>query len=160
MSTETTTTTQKATEHGVLDFDGSLITYTSQHYGSFSVPLSEVAVIGEFTTDNGPVIDDWFWVFVPRSGVEWFEASMYAEGIESFREHISTALGSTIIGGLAASTDFASRIIWPSALADRPLFTFSPVTGSTFLRRFKLSMLPEMFHSLSPDALSAIERSA
>jgi hypothetical protein len=159
MSTEVTTPIRKAVESGVLRFDGSLITYTSQHYRSFSIPLAEVAVIGEFTTDNGPVIDDWFLVFAPRHGSEWFEASMYADGIESFRNQLSATLGSSIIGRLAASTDFASRIIWPVGFADRPLFSFSPVTASGFLRRIKLSMLPEVSHSLSPDALSAIERS-
>lgn len=160
MSTETTAPIGKAAESGVLRFDGELITYTSRHYGSFSVPLSEVVVIGEFTTDNGPFIDDWFIVFVHRSGSEWFEASMYAEGNEAVRDRLSAALGSTIIGGLAASTDFASRILWPSALAGRPLFTFSPVTASSIIRRIQLSMLPEVSHGLSPDALSAIERSA
>jgi hypothetical protein len=57
----------KMLESGVLSFDGSLITYKSQHYGAFSVRLSEIAVLGEFTTGGGPLIDDWFWVFVPRS---------------------------------------------------------------------------------------------
>lgn len=159
MSTETTAPTRKAAESGVLRFDGALITYTSHGYGSFSVPLSEVAVVGEFTTDDGPFIDDWFMVFVHRSGSEWFEASMYAEGIEAVRDLMSAALGSSIIGGLAASTDFASRILWPSELADRPQFSFSPVTASSFIRRIKLSLLPKVSHNLSPDALSAIDRS-
>ncbi len=160
MGTETTAPTRKAAQSGALRLDDSLITYTSQHYGSFSVALSEIAVIGEFTTDNGPYIDDWFLVFVPRSGRQWFEASVYAEGAEAFRDQLSAALGCSIWGSLFASTDFASRILWPGALADRPLFTFSPVTASSFLRRLKLSMLPEVSRSLSPDALSAIERSA
>lgn len=161
MSAETRTPTRKSAQSGVINFDGSLISYTSSHYGSFTFPLSEVAVIGEFTTDNGPYIDDWFLVFVPDRGRGWFEASMYAEGIDSMREQLSAALGSSIYGaGLFASTDFASRILWPAALGDRPLFTFSLVTASSFLRRLKLSILPEVSRSLSPDALSAMERNA
>jgi hypothetical protein len=84
---------------------------------------------------------------------------MYADGVESFQEQISTALGATIVGGLAASTDFKSRILWPTAQAGRPLFTFSPVTASSFLDRIKLYMLPKVSHRLSPDALLAIEQS-
>jgi hypothetical protein len=160
MSTGTTAHKREAAESGILRFDGSLITYTSQHYGSFSIPLSEIAVIGEFTTNNGPFIDDWFLVFVRHGGGEWFEASIYAEGVESFWEQLSAALGSTMVGSLSASTEFASRIIWPIALAGRPLFRFSPVTDSGLLRRIKLSMLPEVSHSLSPDAFSVIERIA
>ena len=82
---------------------------------------------------------------------------MNAEGIDSVREKLSDALGSPIISSFAASTDFASRIIWPIALADRPLFSFTPVTASGFLRRIKLSMLPEVSHQLSPDARAAME---
>jgi hypothetical protein len=84
---------------------------------------------------------------------------MYADGVESFQEQLSTALGVNIIGGLAASTDFKSRILWPTAQAGRPLLTFSPVTASSFLDRIKLYMLPEVSHRLSPDALLAIEQS-
>ena len=105
MSTKTTAPTSKATESGVIRFDGSLITYTSQHYGSFSIPLSEAAVIGEFTTDNGPFIDDWFLVFVPLSGDDWFEASMSAEGIQSVRDQLATVLGVSFDGCLVYSTD-------------------------------------------------------
>jgi len=83
---------------------------------------------------------------------------MYADGREEFWTRLSNALGCSIHSNLYASTDLASRIIWPLALADRPLFTFSPVKGSGFLRRLKLFMSPEVSRSLSPDALSAIER--
>jgi len=94
---------------------------------------------------------------VPRGGGGWFEASAYAEGEEPFREQLSTALGASLRFGLANSTDFASRILWPPALTDRPLFTFSRVTGPGYLRRLKLSVLPEISRTLSPDALSAIQ---
>lgn len=144
--------------NSALRFDGKNITCTSEHYGSFSIPLVDVAVIGEFTTANGPYVDDWFLVFVPRSGGKWFEASMYAEGCEELREQLSTSLGCSIHSSLCATTDFASRIIWPLSLADRPLFTISPIGGSGFLRRLKLFVTPEVSCSLSPDALSAIDR--
>ena len=137
-------------------FDGKLVTYTSEHYGSFSIPLSDIAVIGEFTTANGPYVDDWFLAFVPHGGGNWFEASMYAEGREDLWEQLSLALDCSIRSSLYATTDLASRIIWPLALANRPLFTFSPVTGSGFLRRLKLFISPEVSCSLSPDTLSAI----
>src|SRR5689334_3994440 len=105
MGTEASAPNRRAGESGILGFDGSSITYTSQHYGSFSVPLSEIAVIGEVTTGDGPAIDDWFLVFVPRSGGEWFEASMYAEGVDPLQEQLSSELGCSLQVGLAASTD-------------------------------------------------------
>lgn len=160
MSTETSTPTRKADESGTLSFDGSNISYTSRYYGTFFIPLREVAVIGEVTNQDGPGIDDWFLLFVLRSGGGWFEASMYAEGSDCFREQLSVVLGVSMHGSLYASTDFASRIIWPVALADRPLFNFSSVTDFCLLRRLKLFMLPEVSQNLSSDVLSAIERTA
>jgi len=145
-----------AARSGALHFDGSLITYTSQDYGSFAIPLSEVAVIGEFTNDNGPFADDWFLVFVHRSGKEWFEASIYAEEVESVREQLSSALGSSITLHLATSTDFASCILWPASFAGSPLFILEPVTASRLLGRIKQAISPELSRSLSSEALSAI----
>ena len=100
---------RKTAESGLVTFDGTIIAYTSEHYGSFSVSLADIAVVGEFTTDSGPFIDDWFLVFVPRSGREWFEASMFANGIEQVREQLCIALGFSFQVGLAASVRCASR---------------------------------------------------
>lgn len=147
-----------ALDNSTLRFDGKHISYTSEHYGSFSILLSDVAVIGEFTTANGPYIDDWFLVFVPRSGDNWFEASMYAEGCEELKEQLSAVLGCSLHSRLVTKTDFASRIIWPLLLTDHPLFNISPVIGSSFLHQLKLFLSPEVSCSLSPDTLSAIER--
>ena len=141
----------------MLGFDGSLISYNSQHYGTFSLPLSRVALIGEFTTDNGPFVDDWFLVFDPQDDGVWFEASMYAEGVDAFREQLSKALSSPICGTLFASTSFASRILWPLPLIGEPLFTFGPAPASGFLHRLKRFFLPEVSRTLSPAALSATD---
>lgn len=158
MSIETSRSIRKSDESGILRFDGSVISYTSRYYGTFSIPLSEVAVIGEVTTQNGPGIDDWFIVFVPRCGSDWFEASMYADSCDQFLGQLSAKLGVPMDRSLYASTDFASCIIWPVRLAGRPVFTFKPVTDSSFLRRLKLRILPEVTQCLSEDTLSVIEQ--
>ena len=161
MSGETKVPSRKDRNSGAIQLDGTRITYTSPVYGSFSIPLSEVAVIGEFTTDNGPFIDDWFLVFVLRDGSDWFEASMFAEGIEPLRQQLSETLGASFGGdSLVFSTDFASRIVWPPALVGRPLFAFSPDKGSGVFGRIRLAIFPQIAHHLSSDTLSAIERSA
>lgn len=82
----------------------------------FSIPLAKVAIIGDFTTDNGPFIDDRLMVFVLYDGGEWFEASMYAYGMRSFHELVSNAIGSSMIAGLASSVDFTNRTFGPWSL--------------------------------------------
>ncbi len=144
-----------AHESGTLRFDGRLITYESRHLGSFSLPMADVAVIGEYTTQDGPFFDDWFLVFVRRDG-EWFEASMYGEGPEEVRDGLSKSLRAEIHLGLAASTDFASRVLWPPGLLGQPLFEFVKPSGSRFLERMRLVILPAVRRQLSPEVLAAL----
>lgn len=105
-----------------------LIHYESQDYGSWSLPVADLRVFGECTTDHGPMIDDWFMVFVTGSAIGWSEASVYAQGVGEFRKQLAGVLGvDSLHGELSASTDFESRIIWPQSLRGQPLFRYSPI---------------------------------
>ncbi len=144
-----------AHQSGILSLDGHIISYVSSHFGSFSVPVAEVAVIGEFTTDNGPFIDDWFLACICRDG-NWFEASAYADGFNDVLEGLSAILGTSVCCELYGAADFASRIIWPSSLAGHPLFEFSGAAGAGFLQRLRLAILPQICRSLTPEVLVVI----
>jgi hypothetical protein len=150
--------TRTAIESGLIRLDGAVVRFDSRKHGSFAISLDEVAVIGEYTTDSGPFVDDWFVVFVHRDGVEWFEASMYAEELAEFLRDLAIALETGMETGLAASTDFASRVIWPPSIAGRPLFDFRTVTASSFLRRLKLAIIPEKTRWLSVDVVNAVKQ--
>jgi hypothetical protein len=156
MSPQTLRQTRAAVESGAIRLDGAVVRFTSRKQGSFAISLDEVALIGEYTTDNGPFVDDWFIVFVRKDGNEWFEASMYAEGIAGFLEELSAALGVPLVVGLAASTDFNSRVIWPPAIAGRPLFDSSQVGATGFFHRLRLAILPEKSRHISAQILTAI----
>ena len=120
------------------------IHYESQDYGSWSFPAADLRIFGELTTDHGPMIDDWFFVFVVSSGPGWFEGSVYAEGADDFRRQLATALGADDLHGeLFASTEFASRIIWPEPLRGQPLFRFTPIPSPWWQRilRFGIETL-------------------
>lgn len=140
---------------GRVRLEDAAIRHRSDLLGNFSIPLSEVALIGEFTTDHGPHQDDWFMVFVPRGGGGWHEVSMAAEGMDRFIEDLGEALDTRLVPSFAGGTDYASRIVWPPELAERPLFVFSRASSSNPLRRLKLAFLPEVSQRLSADALSA-----
>lgn len=150
------TSARRVAESGELKFDGVLITYTSQLFGSFMVSLTDVAAIGEFTNEDGPNLDDWFLVLVHRNGSEWFDASMYAVGVEFVCERLSVALGALIKGELANSTHFASRVLWPPERAGRSLFIFRAVTPVGWLHRVQLFLLPRVVRSLYPDGEEAV----
>jgi hypothetical protein len=103
------------------------INYESRYYGSWQLLVGDVRVIGEYTTDHGPFLDDWFLVFVKSTTSCWYEASNYADGLDETCEQLTAILGAeSLSGNLFASTEFASRIIWPQSLLGRPLFCFRP----------------------------------
>lgn len=54
--------------------------------GGWQLPVSEIKIVGEHTDDQGPVVDDYFLVFLTDSNL--YEASVYAEGLGAFlHEH-------------------------------------------------------------------------
>ncbi len=128
------------------------------HIGSLTLPISDIALIGEATTQDGPFADDWFLVLVHRDG-RWIELSLYDEG-KALHQQLSVAVGCSLPLGLANSTDFASRIIWPLVLAERPVFTYERATAQSFFRRLRLCFIPEMAHHLSPEARSTLSAAA
>ena len=113
-------------------------------YRDWSLALDELALIGEYTTPNGPYAEDWFVVFVTHSG-EWFDLSMSASGLES----ILTELKYQDIRPafrLGNSTKFASSIAWPPSKAGHPLFEFRPHPPTTL--RDKIERFFGIYHKI------------
>ncbi len=121
------------------------------------IESDEVAVVGEYTTSEGPELDDHFIVLVTRSGGITSvpinnETSKVAADIEA-------SLGIPLTLGLCNRTDTASRIIFPRSLLDQPLFLFRekvverPGALRGFISRFQKQDV-EMV--LSPEAKTCI----
>ncbi len=143
-------TTRKPNESGRLWIDDGVIHYDSEHCGHWTCPVADIVLIGEYTNDHGPYLDDWFFVFMV-AGQNWFEASMYAKETDTFRDELRKQIGADVITGLANSTDFKSRVLWPEHLAGNPLFDFRKVEGATLARRIKLAILPEVQFCLATE---------
>ncbi len=113
-------------ESGWITVHDARLSYGSAQYGSWERSVSDVVVIGEYTNQSGPFRDDYFFVFVTRSG-EVLEASFYARGRDEALRQLSGILGMPIDPALCNSTDFRSRVIWPLALRDHPVYDFVSV---------------------------------
>jgi hypothetical protein len=110
---------------GMLSIEDSKLIYVSPDYGSWQIPINEIIAFGEYSTDNGPYIDDWFMVFVTRD-FNWMEASNYCAGSDDVRTSLAQRWSAeSLYGKLWGHTEFASRVIWPISLADHELFEFS-----------------------------------
>jgi len=108
-----------------LRLEGGSIVYAANEKEMWRAEARQFAIIGEYTTPNGPA-DDYFWVFLKPDG-SWFEASFYSDGEESFRTGLANHLAADLQHGLCNSTDYESRVLWPRELEGLPLFNFTPV---------------------------------
>jgi hypothetical protein len=115
-----------ANDSGRYQITGGVLSYRSEVYGSWELPVSEVSVIGEYTNEDGPFADDYFLVFLSRNESGWFEGSFYGEGRDEIVQELSSRLGSAISLELSHSTTFTSRILWPEQMTGEALFDFRP----------------------------------
>jgi hypothetical protein len=104
--------------------DGSIV-YESARM-NWRVPLSDVRLIGEYTTANGPYVDDYFFVFLTAEEGGWHEASFYARGRDPLLALLEHHLGAPIQPGLCNSAEYRTRIVWPPHVKDQPLMTIIP----------------------------------
>lgn len=114
--------------------DGETIRYRSPTYGEWEIPLSALRVLGAYTNEDGPGLDDWFLFFGSDDG-EARVASAYGRGRDGFLADLSARLGTPLSLDLVFSTTFASRVLWPPSLAGQPLFENTRVPAPTLWQR-------------------------
>ena len=111
---------RRAQTEGRIRLEDETIVYDSPGDG-WNLKLSDVGLIGEYTNSDGPVLGDYFFVFLTAAEGGWHQASFYADGLDVFLADLAAALGSPIETGLCNSADFKTRILWPSDIRGEPL---------------------------------------
>src|SRR5215510_9545356 len=109
----------------------------------WSLPVESLVLISEYTTDEGPYIDDYFLVFVTvEDGSLYFSTcSFYSDGVDETFSILRERLGSPIQLGLVDSTEWRSRVVWPVKIADSEYFTFMAVTADTLTEKLRKKLL-------------------
>jgi hypothetical protein len=102
-------------------FRAGAVRYLRERGDGWQLASADIAVVGEYTTADGPFVDDYFFAFVRVDGAV-FEASFYAAGGNATLDALGAALGGKITAGLCNSATWRSRVIWPQALENVPLF--------------------------------------
>lgn len=88
-----------------------------------TIPITDVAIVGEFTNEDGPFAEDHFIVFVSSDGRVIYTPlydlpTDFLERLESLvRGHIQTRLN--------FQTTFRSRVLWPSESEGEELLSFT-----------------------------------
>jgi hypothetical protein len=118
----------------------------------WSIQLTELRLLGEWTTDNGPHCEDYFIGFISGRPPLWNEAPVAAN--PRIMEQLEKEIGQPLYLGLAASTTFKSRVVWPPALQGHDLFKYSPAPRPRgLLNRFKDVILPLIHSELTQEVL-------
>ncbi len=109
-----TSGTVKINEHKIIwTCDGKVIV---------EVNADEIIVIGEYTNNDGPILDDWFLVMVTKDA-NWQSIPMYAENIQAVESFLENKFEAKISSAqLTNSTEWNSRISYPPQLYGQELF--------------------------------------
>jgi len=126
---------------------------------SWRLPISKLRVIGEYTTAEGPHIDDYYLVFVTNEPDHWHVASYYAQADDLFRQNLGVLLGGEIHFGLNRSTEWKHRILWPKALEGYELFQEIPeAKAKNFWEQIRQFVHLRTHLKLSQSAIDEINR--
>jgi hypothetical protein len=110
---------------GEIECLGDVLTYRSG-IGSWTIPISAIRLIAEYTNSDGPGADDYFFVFLTAPENGWNQASFYAKGSEVTLRALEKKLGESLDCALCDSTEYRTRIIWPSDLNGQALMDVIP----------------------------------
>lgn len=119
---------------GVLKCDGDTLVYRSA-LREWSVSISDIRLIAEYTNSDGPYVDDYFFVFLTAPEGGWHEASFYAEGREVVLRALEQKIGAPLETGLCHSTDYRTRILWPESVKGQPLMDVIPPANQNWWQK-------------------------
>ena len=132
------------------------IEFRSDAYGNWKINVGDVVLIGEYTTQDGPMIEDHFLVMLTKDGNE-YEVPMSVKGLDEVFEEIKRRMNVDVKPKLTLQTDFASHIIAPASLAGLSLYVFENMKQTFWQRLFRAGRVTR---SLSSDAKSVLSGKA
>jgi hypothetical protein len=101
--------------------------------------INNIVLVAEYTTTDGPWLDDYFLVFfsVADTSLNVATASFYSDGRDDTLKALALHLGTAIELSFLGSTTWASRVVWPPALAGNDYFESNEVAPRTATDRIK-----------------------
>ena len=121
---------------GRVYIDSGKIIWENQSERIGEIVISDIRLIGEYTTAEGPVLDDWFIVFF-MSKDDCRQVSAYAKGIMDVLDQVGKSVGGQVLPGLAASAEWATRLIWPQEVEGKPMWNMEELKPETFGEKVK-----------------------
>lgn len=109
----------------------------------WSFHMDSIVLVAEYTTNEGPYVDDYFLVFATvEDGKLYFSTcSFYSAGREEALSGLQKHLGSPIDLELQGSTEWRSRVAWPAKMVGKEYFSFTEVPTTTLTEKLKKRLL-------------------
>lgn len=126
----------------------------------WTLTIDSIILIAEYTTNEGPHVDDYFLVFVTAEENKLFfsTCSFYVDGRDEALSVLQERLGSPIQLGLQGSTEWRSQVAWPARIAGSEYFTFAEIPPKTLLDRVKKRLLgPTQEYAISKPVRDYLE---
>jgi hypothetical protein len=122
--------------------DGSVVHRIDGIALDWSFAIKDILLIAEYTTDEGPDVDDYFLIFVTvvKGTLHFSGCSFYTSGRDEVFEELREVHGMPSEFGLRTSTEWASRVIWPIQLAGEQYFQFTEIKPVGLLAKLRRSI--------------------
>jgi len=103
-----------------------------------NIEISDIKVIGEFTTDADPIATDWYLIIV-RKNNEVIYLPAYAVGLQETLKQLSQRLNYEIVPKLFASVKFDSNVIYPKSIDGKNLFHLKGLNPTGMWEKLKVN---------------------
>ena len=135
-------------------FDDKLVCKLVKGEIVWDVAIENLVLIAEYTTNEGPMRDDYFLVFWSFEQGQLFEmkCSFHAVNAIETMEGLLKKLNARTALGLASSTEWESSILWPVKLVEKPYFEKVELVPETLKARvFKAIFGPSWEFPRTPE---------
>jgi hypothetical protein len=105
-----------------LALHGDVLVHAGPGGAAWRLDADNIRVVGELTVAGGG--EDHLLAFCVDADGGWFQTPRNAIGADAALAALGARLGGPIVPRLANATACASCVLWPPALAARPLFEF------------------------------------
>jgi hypothetical protein len=143
---------------------GSTMQYIFHGEVQWTLPLENLVLIAEYTTNEGPYVDDYFLVFVTmEEGAIFFSrSSFYSEGraptLKELANWLGTPLEPSLTGADVGAREWNSRVVWPPQMAAKQYFTFTKAPPPDILEKLKNRVLGSAYeYAISQEVREYIE---
>ena len=128
-------TIEKEEKYGIIKLTDKNVVEIIGGINPLKINVSEIKAIGEFTTSDGPFIDDWFLTFITQT--DWIEIPMYTNGMTEFLAELGKVLNSDLSAKLTNSSEWNTRIVYPTKFRESELYEIEFIEPKTFYKKFK-----------------------